>query len=152
MGLRSLPFFKAKKGFQFAGGGFDSSGGGTYTLPPATASTLGGIIAGSDFNVTSDGALSLVNFKKVHGGRLPSDTYSVTLSDLIDEHEYLLVLVSMATGYSGIYLVGAFSPELVITPVKTVQGATVEFNSDVNTSLDITCEYGSYALYDMFAI
>ena len=63
MGLRSLPFFKAKKGFQFAGGGFDSSGGGeSYTLPPATASTLGGIIAGDGLNIDATGNLSVKDF------------------------------------------------------------------------------------------
>ncbi|MCR5353468.1 MAG: hypothetical protein K6D98_04105 [Clostridiales bacterium] len=40
---------------------------GPYTLPPATASTLGGIKVGSNLSVTSDGTLS------ADGGALPSN-------------------------------------------------------------------------------
>ena len=36
----------------------DFPGGGSYTLPPATASTLGGIKVGSGLSVTADGTLS----------------------------------------------------------------------------------------------
>lgn len=35
-------------------------GGSTYTLPPATTSTLGGIIVGSGLSITSNGTLSVV--------------------------------------------------------------------------------------------
>lgn len=62
--MRFLPFAKGKKGFQFAGGGVSDSGGsggggGSYTLPPATSSTLGGVKIGSGVNVTSDGTISV---------------------------------------------------------------------------------------------
>lgn len=59
--MRGLPFFKPKKGAQFAGMNFsDGAGGGSspYTLPPATASTLGGVKIGSGISVTSDGTIS----------------------------------------------------------------------------------------------
>lgn len=58
--MRLLPFLKPTKGVQIAGGGFPDSGGGggSYTLPPATASTLGGVKVGSGLSVTSDGTLS----------------------------------------------------------------------------------------------
>ena len=38
--------------------GAEPSGGSSYTLPPATASTLGGVKVGSGLSVTSDGTLS----------------------------------------------------------------------------------------------
>lgn len=60
--MRGLPFFKPKKGVQFAGEGFeDSSGGGggsSYTLPTATESRLGGVKVGSGLAITEDGVLS----------------------------------------------------------------------------------------------
>lgn len=59
MGIRSIPFFKGKKGWQFAGGGqADGGGGGAGNIPIATASTLGGVIIGSGLNITSEGVLS----------------------------------------------------------------------------------------------
>ena len=35
-------------------------GGGDYTLPPATATTLGGVIVGSNLSVTNRGVLNVV--------------------------------------------------------------------------------------------
>lgn len=62
MGIRSLPFFKGKKGWQFAGGGQADGGGGgggeSYTLPVASANVLGGVKIGSGLNITNDGTLS----------------------------------------------------------------------------------------------
>ena len=60
MGMRFLPFSKAKKGWQFAGQGADTGGGGggTYTLPVASANTLGGVKVGSGLSITSSGVLS----------------------------------------------------------------------------------------------
>jgi hypothetical protein len=59
--MRLLPFLKPTKGVQIAGGGFPDSGGGggSYTLPPATDTTLGGVKIGSGVNVTSDGTISV---------------------------------------------------------------------------------------------
>lgn len=60
--MRGLPFFKGKKGPQFAGMNFsdDSSGGGggSYTLPTATSSRLGGVKIGSGISVAEDGTIS----------------------------------------------------------------------------------------------
>ena len=58
--MRTLPFFKPKKGVQFAGEGVtdSSGGGGGYTLPTATASRLGGVKVGSGLSVEEDGTLS----------------------------------------------------------------------------------------------
>ena len=50
--MRLLPFLKPTKGVQIAGGG-------SYTLPPATDTTLGGVKIGSGVNVTSDGTISV---------------------------------------------------------------------------------------------
>ena len=48
-----------KSGFDLDGAGGEVSGGGSsYTLPPATESTLGGIKVGSRLSVESDGTLS----------------------------------------------------------------------------------------------
>ena len=59
MGMRFLPFSKAKKGWQFAGQGTDTGGGGgSYTLPVASANTLGGVKVGSGLEITNDGTLS----------------------------------------------------------------------------------------------
>lgn len=57
MGMRSLPFFKGKKGYQFAGGGITSDGGGG-SLPIASTDTLGGIKVGNGLSITSEGVLS----------------------------------------------------------------------------------------------
>ena len=80
MGIRGLPFMKGKKGFQFAGSGFDSDGGGgggggTYTLPVASANVLGGVKIGSGLNITNDGILS------ASGGGGGSFDYSTTEFD-----------------------------------------------------------------------
>ena len=59
--MRGIPFFKGKKGIQFAGANFDSGGsggGGGYVLPPATSETLGGVKIGSGLSVTEDGTIS----------------------------------------------------------------------------------------------
>ena len=56
MGLRSLPFFKSKKGWQFAGGGLESEGGGS--LPIASADVLGGVKIGFGLTITAEGVLS----------------------------------------------------------------------------------------------
>lgn len=59
MGLRSLPFFKAKKGWQVAGGGLSADGG---SLPIATTTTLGGVRVGRGLNIDNDGTLSISTF------------------------------------------------------------------------------------------
>lgn len=76
MGIRALPFFKGKKGWQFAGGGqADGGGGGGYTLPVATDSRLGGVKVGSGLEITNDGVLS------ASGGSGGGAQYSTTKFD-----------------------------------------------------------------------
>ena len=59
MGLRTLPFFKTRKGWHVAGTGYeDSGGGGGYTLPVANASTLGGVKVGDGLSIDENGVLS----------------------------------------------------------------------------------------------
>lgn len=60
MGLRSLPFFKAKKGWQIAGGGLSADGGGGGSLPIATPTTLGGVKIGDGLSISNDGILSTI--------------------------------------------------------------------------------------------
>lgn len=57
MGIRQLPFFKPKKGWQMAGNGLDAGGGG-YVLPTASADTLGGVRVGDDLTISNAGVLS----------------------------------------------------------------------------------------------
>lgn len=61
MGVRSMPYVEAEGKPQFAGmGSGGSSGGGSgYTLPVASASTLGGVKIGDGVNVSSDGTISV---------------------------------------------------------------------------------------------
>ena len=58
--MRGLPFFKPKKGAQFAGLGFSdgSGGGGSYVLPIASADTLGGVKVGDGLSINEAGVLS----------------------------------------------------------------------------------------------
>lgn len=68
MGLRSLPFFKAKKGWMFAGGGLSADGGGGGSLPIATTETLGAVRVGSGLNVANDGTLTTsIDMRKIEG-------------------------------------------------------------------------------------
>lgn len=64
MGLRQMPFFRSKKGWQMAGGGLDSSGGGGGSLPVASASTLGGVKIGDNMDIDENGVLThkVVNY------------------------------------------------------------------------------------------
>ena len=55
--MRIMPFMKRKKGVQFAGVGLDT-GGGSGTLPIASADTLGAVKIGNNLNITSEGVLS----------------------------------------------------------------------------------------------
>ena len=45
--------------YQFLSGGWTVIGGSSYTLPPATTSTLGGVIVGGGLNVAGDGTESV---------------------------------------------------------------------------------------------
>ena len=56
--MRLLPFLKPSNKVNTCGVGFDG-GGGSYTLLPATSSTLGGVIIGEGVSVDEDGTISV---------------------------------------------------------------------------------------------
>ena len=61
--MRQLPFFKIKKGWSVAGtgevnGSGGGGGGGGYTLPIASADTLGGVKVGDGLSINASGVLS----------------------------------------------------------------------------------------------
>ena len=61
--MRQLPFFKIKKGWSVAGtgevnGAGGGGGGGGYTLPIASADTLGGVKVGEGLSINASGVLS----------------------------------------------------------------------------------------------
>lgn len=59
MGYRSLPYTEAEGKPQFAGMGSGGGSGGSYSLPTATASRLGGVKIGSGVSVADDGTISV---------------------------------------------------------------------------------------------
>lgn len=60
MGVRTMPYTEANGKPQFAGmGSGGTGGGGSYTLPTATALRLGGVKIGSGVNVSDDGTISV---------------------------------------------------------------------------------------------
>lgn len=83
MGVRFLPFRKAKGGVQFAGydGADDGGGGGSYVLPVATPATLGGVKVGDGLTISNDGVLSL--YPNAHFINYESDV-TTTLSGYFD--------------------------------------------------------------------
>ena len=62
-------------------------GGGSYTLPPATASTLGGIKVGSGLSVTNDGTLSADGITPAAN---QADSVATAVEDLKDDLNGLL--------------------------------------------------------------
>ena len=113
--MRFLPFTKNKGGCQFAGLGYDSGGGGSYTLPPATASMLGGVKVGTGLAVESDGTLSasggggidLSTTEHVVGKYGNKDLYSITFyNSSVGQNEAIGILPSTPTCVLG--LIGAY--------------------------------------------
>lgn len=75
MGIRSMPFFKGKKGFQFAGGGnIDEYG----DLPIATTSSAGCVKPdGTTINVTAQGGISVPTGSDTAKGILQVDNDTI---------------------------------------------------------------------------
>ena len=93
-----MPYAEAEGKPQFAGMNAGSSGGGggsSYTLPPATASTLGGVKIGSGIEVTNDGTISASGGSG--GGGLTflkkgtTSSSSFNINDVIGNHRKILI-------------------------------------------------------------
>lgn len=102
--MRGLPFFKPKKGAQFAGLGFSDGsgggGGGSYVLPAASADTLGGVKVGEGLSINGSGVLS------VSGGGLTISTTETKIgtyggSDLFCK---MYVFNKYSSGYTDEYV------------------------------------------------
>ena len=66
---------------------FPGGGGESYTLPPATASTLGGIKVGSGLSVANDGTLSADGITPAAN---QADSVATAVEDLKDDFNGLL--------------------------------------------------------------
>ena len=88
MGVRQMPFQKGTGGPQYAGYGIGGSGGGggSYTLPTATESRLGGVKIGDNVDVTEDGTIS-VDLTEI-------DSQVTTVSLRLDEIDSQVTTVS----------------------------------------------------------
>ena len=64
--------------------------GGSYELPPATSSTLGGIIVGEDLSITPEGRLSVDKATSVEG----DNTKPITAAAVYTEIGNINVLLS----------------------------------------------------------
>ena len=71
---------------------FPSSGGGSYTLPPATADTLGGIKVGSGLSI-NDGVLSADG---ITPAAVQADSTATTVAALKDDLNALLAKLKTA--------------------------------------------------------
>lgn len=112
MGLRTLPFFKTRKGWHVAGTGYDDSGGG-YELPVASANTLGGVKIGENLEINSQGVLSASG-----GGGLSFTTTEQKIGKLGNDDLYSIFVtgsitdsgnfeVTIANARNNIFVVGA---------------------------------------------
>lgn len=95
MGVRSMPYTEAEGKPQFAGmnEGSSSGGGSSYTLPPATASVLGGVKIGTGVSVTEDGTISVASsgISLIHSATFDAAYFNVPMTT-IGNHKKLLVL------------------------------------------------------------
>lgn len=111
--MRIMPFMKRKKGVQFAGIGLDTGGGGggSYVLPPATYSTLGGVKVGTGLEVAEDGTLSSsgggggLNYSSTPvkiGVYNNADVMRVVIDNVVINDEYNLLLSATQISTFGI--------------------------------------------------
>lgn len=85
-----LTFLEGAEVENFPGG---SGGGGSYTLPPATASTLGGVKVGSGLSVTAEGVLSADG---VTPAAAQADSTATTIAALKEDFNTLLAALRTA--------------------------------------------------------
>lgn len=95
MGVRFLPFRKAKGGVQFAGydGADDGGGGGSYVLPVATSEKLGGIKIGTGVNISVDGTISVDTnnlIKKEYVLNLSNTVNWYTVDNTLKDVDYVI--------------------------------------------------------------
>lgn len=77
------------------GGG---GGGSSYTLPPATESTLGGIKVGSNLTITDDGTLSAISGTSIRFNLVSSNgSISIDSSVTVEEFESIMENVENGT-------------------------------------------------------
>lgn len=105
----------------------------TYTLPPATTSTLGGVIIGNGLNITSAGILSattsvptqlnLILFTKIFNAQSPSRIYEIWLAN-IDGSNQRKVSVILPGGFT-------YKGESKLSP----DGNTIIFEAGTSTSI-----------------
>lgn len=126
--MRSLPFFKGKKGYQFAGGGITSDGGGG-AIEPATTETLGGVIVGGGLSVTSNGLLS---FARTFGEEF--DTGLKTHDNKTIYGKYYTYGVSISSGDNSV-------------PIGEIAGRTSNI-VDIFGYIEDREEHHRYKIYD----
>lgn len=137
MGLRTLPFFKTRKGWHVAGTGYEDSGGGGgggYTLPVASADTLGGVKVGNNLSIDNDGVLSATGGSG-GGGSVVVQDISLPSSASIEPSDMTSFSINVAKqGYTPIGVVGFNFKNTSGTNVFTVTLTKCVFNSN---TLDI---------------
>lgn len=139
MGLRSLPFFKAKKGWMFAGGGLSADGGGGGgSLPIATTETLGAVRVGYGLNVANDGTLTGFPFPVPDGYVLKCKVYdNISLSSsqwaTLDTMDVIPLLCVGYGQYGDNYNFGYANVEKSSTNIIRCSSATSQLNNVVCT-------------------
>ena len=86
-----LTFLEGAEVENFPGGGGGS--GSSYTLPPATSSTLGGVKIGSGLSVTAEGVLSA---DSVTPAAAQADSAATTIAALKEDFNALLAALRTA--------------------------------------------------------
>ena len=73
--------------------GFPGGDSGSYTLPPATASTLGGVIVGNGLSIEQDGTLSADGITPAEN---QTDSEAATIAALKEDFNALLAKLKAA--------------------------------------------------------
>lgn len=148
MGVRFLPFRKAKGGIQFAGyDGVDDSGG-SYDLPVATSVKLGVIKVGDGLKVTDDGTLSILGdlhkYVSFNGTKESTSNLEIDLSELnittiydikatLETSSYIYpIYYSTSTSRFNVYYYKTSQKLVIIGDVGTYN-VTIEYESEVES-------------------